>query len=167
MILLLMPLLVKSQGIVTSGSPIKKDSVLILDSTLKQEKLYSAGLEWFAINYKSAMNVLQLQDKEAGTIIGKARMSCVIKSGKFMPLNSTNISYTLKLSFKNGKMKYELSDFIDDNYGLIKDGNVVKSTTIKIANNQYTSMKTCVLDEIALIEIKLIETFKKLNKEEW
>lgn len=48
--------------------------VIILDSTVNKSELYSRAREWFAKAFKSSKNVIQMDDKENGKIIGKALM---------------------------------------------------------------------------------------------
>jgi Domain of unknown function (DUF4468) with TBP-like fold len=166
-ILVLLPLFSKSQNIVISGNPIQKDSVVVLDTTLKKDQLYTKGLEWFATTYKNAQKVIQLQDKEAGLIVGKASMSCIVKGGALLPATETYLSYTIKLSFKDGKIKYELNEFIQDVYGVIKDGEVIKSSARGIVKNQYSGLKKGVYNEIAMIEKSILETFTKMKNTNW
>lgn len=163
----MLPLYAKSQNIVISGNPIQKDSVVVLDTTLKRDQLYTKGLEWFATTYKNAQKVIQLQDKDAGLIVGKASMSCIAKGGSLLPATEIYLSYTIKLSFKDGKIKYELNEFIQDGYGVIKDGEVIKASAKGIVKNQYSGLQKGVYKEIAMIEQSLLDTFTKIKTTNW
>lgn len=90
--------------------PINQETKLIeftglvtVDTTLTKNELYSKTKEWFAKSFKSANDVIQMDDKEAGIIIGKGnfsdRKSCGI------------INFTLKVQVKDGRYKYWFSNF--------------------------------------------------------
>lgn len=157
----------QAQNIVISGNPIQKDSIIILDTTLKKDQLYSKGLEWFAINYKSSKNVIELQDKDAGLIIGKGSTYCFVKGGALLQDTKINLSYTVRLSFKDGKIKYDINQFIEENFGVIKDGEIIKSPVIGIMKKLYTGTKNNVYSEITMLEESILETFTKMKSTEW
>lgn len=97
-------------------------NLIKVDTTLTKDKLYSAGAEWFATTYHNARFVLQMQDKDAGVIIGKGSFEYTVSG-----TNRQAVSYTVKLSFKNGRMKYEIFDFLSSYYNLMRDGEVTKA----------------------------------------
>ena len=76
-------------------------SVVNVDST-KSNELYVRANEWFVNTFKSAKDVIQLSDKEAGKIIGKG----VFSTGLF------TIHFTVEIQTKDGKYKYAFSNFI-------------------------------------------------------
>jgi hypothetical protein len=76
-------------------------SVVNVDST-KSNELYVRANEWFVNTFKSAKDVIQLNDKEAGKIIGKGFFS----TGLF------TIHFTIEIQTKDGKYKYAFSNFI-------------------------------------------------------
>lgn len=167
LIFFLLPLIVKSQNIVISGNPIQKDSIVVLDTIIKKDQLYAKGLEWFVTTYKNAQKIIQLQDKDAGLIVGKASMNCIVKGGSLLPATETYLSYTIKLAFKDGKIKYELTDFIQEGYGIIKDGEVLKASGKGIVKNQYLGLQKCIYKEIAMIETLLLDAFMKIKSDNW
>lgn len=69
-----------------------------------QEELYSRAREWFAKTYNSAQNVIQMDSKDK--IVGKALMQAYYKGGDYGYIN-----YTISLYLKDGKYKYEISNF--------------------------------------------------------
>src|SRR5882672_11349281 len=77
-----------------SGNPIQFSKVLAVDSALTKDKLYSFGVEWFAKTFNNARYVLQMQDKDAGIIIGKGSFEYYLGGS-----NLKSIQYTVKLSF--------------------------------------------------------------------
>lgn len=46
--------------------------VVNVDTSLSKLELYSRAKEWFAKAYNSSQNVIQIEDKESGKIVGKA-----------------------------------------------------------------------------------------------
>ena len=71
-LLILIPLNIVSQDfpIDTGTGKISYQSVVLVDS-INKEKLFVAGMEWVALAFKSAQDVIQFEDKDAGKIICK------------------------------------------------------------------------------------------------
>lgn len=67
---------------------------VISDSSFKKDNLYSNALSFFAMEFKSANNVIQMKDPETGKVIGKG------KAG--------DRNLTITISCKDGKYKYEI-----------------------------------------------------------
>lgn len=122
--------LTDSSGSYTATGVIKVDSV-------KRENLYNTTLEWIAVYYKSAKDVIEFSDRDAGIIIGNVAFntSLYFKSGK--------IRYTIKLEFKDGRFRYTCSNFsyfsngsgtmYFDQKGFISKGSAVKKAEEDIA----------------------------------
>jgi len=99
--------------------PINKETNLIeytelvtVDSTMTQDELYTKAREWMALNFKSANSVIQMDDKNAGIIIGKGNIP--VTGGKY--LADGKIDFTLKIQVKNGRFKYWFTDFVHASY---------------------------------------------------
>ena len=75
-----------------------------------KDDLYTSAREWFAKSYNSANNVIQMDDKESGKIVGKALMPVYHKAFG-SDYDSGNIHYTISIYLKDGRYKYEVSDF--------------------------------------------------------
>ena len=69
-----------------------------------QSELYSRAREWFAKTYNSAQSVIQMDDKDK--IVGKPLMIAYYKNYHF-----GHIYYTVSIYLKDGKYKYEITDF--------------------------------------------------------
>ena len=81
--------------------------VVFVDSLTNKQELFSRAKEWFAKTFQSSTNVIQMEDKEDGKIIGKALLPIYNKTlGDF-----GHIHYTISIFLKDGRYKYELSDF--------------------------------------------------------
>ncbi len=109
--------------------PLTYTEVVQVDSVSKSE-LFNRAKLWFATAYNSANDVLQIDNKEEGEIIGKANMNYTptVFSGGYTIKGS--IKYTIKIFVKEGRYKYEITDFIHDPYGN-QDGNMGLITTDK------------------------------------
>jgi hypothetical protein len=101
----------------TPSLPIDPDTRMItytevinVDSSVSKLELYSRAREWFAKAYNSSQNVIQMDDKESGKIVGKALTRVYHKAlGSNYP--SGYINYTISLYLKDGKYKYEITNF--------------------------------------------------------
>ncbi|RFM31602.1 DUF4468 domain-containing protein [Chitinophaga silvisoli] len=83
----------------------ESSQVLAADS-IKGDLLYSRALQWVALNYKSANDVIQYKDAEVRKIIIKGNFPI------FMFLKDGWIRHTLTLEFKDGRYRYIFSNFV-------------------------------------------------------
>jgi hypothetical protein len=75
--------------------------------------LFTRAKLWLAGSFKSAKDVVQTEDKDAGIIVGKGYSPISLTFfGHAVPYQ---LHYTLKLNFKDGKYKYELTDLYFQN----------------------------------------------------
>lgn len=75
-----------------------------------KNELYARGKVWFANAFKSAQNVIQADDKDAGLLVGKGWTQTYITI--VLTPASEKLWYTVKLSFKDGKYRYVITDFM-------------------------------------------------------
>lgn len=97
-----------------SQEPLVYTGVVETDSTLTKNDLYINGKTWFAESFRSAQDVLQMEDKEASKLIGKSNIE--YNSNVFLSSDRTRgwIRFTVNLQVKDGKYKYEISNIIHD-----------------------------------------------------
>lgn len=91
---------------------IRFEEVVKVDSTITKKDLFNTAKLWLNETFNSGKAVIQMEDPEIGIILGKASMKY---TPSFFVSNvpaKGYIHYTIKLSFKNGKYKYELYDFV-------------------------------------------------------
>jgi hypothetical protein len=71
------------------------------------DQLYSSALEWFAITFKSANDVIQLTDPVQKRIVGKGykEVHTFVKNLDVV----LNMYFTLNVQFKDSRYKYELN----------------------------------------------------------
>lgn len=86
-------------------------------------EIFSAINKWIALNYNSAKNVVQLNDKESGTIIVKGINEAVYKNvmkemypkNKYMQeYNAVEFNHTIEINVKDNRYRiiYHLTDII-------------------------------------------------------
>jgi hypothetical protein len=85
--------------------------VVYVDSLANKQVLFSKAREWFAKAYISSTNVIQMEDKESGKIIGKAKIQVYTKGlfGGNYPAGFIN--YTISIFVKDYRYKYEITNF--------------------------------------------------------
>ena len=78
--------------------------IFIEDTQLSQIEAYDIIIEWFAIKYNSANDVIQLADEEKGKIIGKGVGTFMLDVLGTIP---QDFNYTIITRFKDNKVKIE------------------------------------------------------------
>jgi hypothetical protein len=78
-----------------------------------KEQLYTRAYEWLAKAYRSANDVIQMQDKEAGRLVGKGTASVRARG-----LSAGYVRHTLTIYLKDGRYKYVLTDFVHESGGM-------------------------------------------------
>jgi hypothetical protein len=115
-ILLLFTITLKAQ------EPLTYENVIQVDSTINMEQLYNRGYNWIVSTFKNPQKVIQLEDKEKGQLICKGNFE--YNQSKFAWGGSETtkgyIDFTVKLFFKDGRYKYQFTDFRHDP---LHDGN--------------------------------------------
>ena len=114
---------------VNGQTPISYTEVVqTTDTNQTKDALYLKAKEWFVETFKSANNVIQLDDKESGMIQGKGSIKYT-----YTTLFDGYINFTIKLWLKKGKYKYEISNFTHESsagscfsFGLITDSAIVE-----------------------------------------
>lgn len=79
--------------------------------------LYSRAKLFAAENFKSAKDVIQMDDSEAGLLLMKGNIIPVIKGALIGNFEAGFVHFTMKVQVKDGKYKYTLSDFEHENFG--------------------------------------------------
>ncbi|MFO0468781.1 MAG: DUF4468 domain-containing protein [Bacteroidota bacterium] len=80
--------------------------IVLVDSTSKSV-LYSRAREWFVHTFKSADDVIQMEDKESGKIIGKAYSEITLPP--ILGVTTvTKMYFTISVFLKDNRFKYEI-----------------------------------------------------------
>jgi hypothetical protein len=111
LLLFLFPLFATSQILHEKDGEIMYTGVVQVDSSLTKAELFNRAKAWIATEYRSANAVIQMEDKDAGILIGKG-IFVVSWSTTLIKNLSTNVPHTIKLLFKDGKYKYEITDLL-------------------------------------------------------
>jgi ribosomal protein L15 len=74
--------------------------------TTSKSELYVRASTWFSRTFKSAKAVIQLEDKEAGKLIGKGNIPVVIKVPIIGKTDAGAVAATITVICKDGKYKY-------------------------------------------------------------
>jgi hypothetical protein len=104
--------------------------------------LYSNAKAWFAKAFVSANNVLQNQDMESGSLIGKGSTKVTVKNMGIQ--DAGHVLFTLEIRVKEDKYKYTISDFHHEgarNFVSIGSLNQEKSGTMNVTAKQWQSIK--------------------------
>ena len=92
---------------VNEESLIEYTDVVQVNGATKDE-LYSRAREWFVTRYNSVEDVLQMDDKESGKLIGKAFKDIMI--GLMGISVKKKMYYTIGVYFKDGRYKYSVTN---------------------------------------------------------
>ncbi len=104
------------------------------EHTLNQGDAYDASLEWMAKNYGASKEVIQLQNKETGKIIGKG-----IGEYWYDALQSlkVNYNYSLTITVRDNKAKFEFQTLSGEN--AVQKGDLYK------VEQHYLDIKNSIL----------------------
>jgi hypothetical protein len=92
---------------------------------LTKDILYTRAYEWFAKSFNDAKNVIQMQDKEAGRLIGKGSFGDINVSINFGLVGvKGNVNFTISVYLKDGKYKYEITDFVHEGVANASNGMI-------------------------------------------
>jgi hypothetical protein len=82
---------------------------------VSKDEMYKRVKLWFIETYNSSKDVIQLDDKDHGEIIGKGCFRAKWNF-RFYTALSMNVWKTIKIQIKNDSLRYEISDFRLNNY---------------------------------------------------
>lgn len=164
----------------SSSGKITYTEVVYVDSLANKQELFSRAREWFAKAYKSSTNVLQMEDKENGKLVGKALIKVYFKAfigNQYFP--GGYINYTISIYIKDGRYKYEITDFYHtgDNNNIPDGGACEKliTATKGFGGNSYKKTYLLFLYQMDDNIKELIGTLKtalstktlNLKKDDW
>ena len=119
--LFLFPLFAASQILHEKDGEVMYTEVINVDSAISKTELFNRAKVWFSTEYKSGKDVIQVEDKDAGMIVGKGIFKAPLNFGFLVGTKIVNVSHTVKLLFKDGKYRYEITglsgEYFMDEYG--------------------------------------------------
>ena len=86
------------------------EGVVRVDSTITKTDLYRRGREWFVNTYLDPTEVLQLDDKAEGKMIGPGRYRYSFFMGVFFDIR---MLFVLNLDVKDGRYRYRIYNFVN------------------------------------------------------
>lgn len=86
------------------------DRVIKVDTTLTKLDIYNGLKEWFGMNFVSDKRVLEIDDKDAGLIIGNAATE-YDKGGLIYLCYGGALKYTIKVQIRDGRFRVEVTNF--------------------------------------------------------
>lgn len=144
-------------------------SKIIEVENLNKEQIYNKTKLYFVNNFKSGKDVIQMEDKDNGVIVGNGNTTIVVQSGKYSL--AVPMSFSIKLSSKDYKCKIDISNIVynstspaevlfndkaEENYLKAKD----KAKAIMESYRDQT------LEKLTFLETKLKEELLK-KEENW
>lgn len=106
--MLLVVMIMSSQSFLFPHEKLSFEKVIQVDSASK-ETIYNGMKEWFGMNFVSAKNVLQIDDKDAGLIIANALTSYSYGKLRYVAYDGS-INYTIKIQIKDSRFKFEITN---------------------------------------------------------
>ncbi|MCU7547790.1 DUF4468 domain-containing protein [Chitinophagaceae bacterium LB-8] len=83
--------------------------VVQVDSTSATD-LYQRAKRFFVDAYKSANDVIQMDDEKNGEVTGKGNFKVFFDRGALISGVSTSVKHTISIYVKDGRYKYEIKD---------------------------------------------------------
>lgn len=98
---------------------------------VSKEQFYYRAKAWFAESFKDPKEVIQMDSKEAGTVIGKGNQTVYFETA--MAPVEVKLHFTVKIFCKEGRYKYEITDLAYSGWseGFRWEKNVEKMFTEK------------------------------------
>ena len=84
---------------------------------VSKDEMYKRVKIWFLDNYNSSKDVIQFDDRENGEVIGKGCFKALWMV-RFYTALPVNVWKTIKIQIKDGRFRYEITDFKMRNYYL-------------------------------------------------
>lgn len=155
------------------GLPLVDDQIIYTGvvnvDSVNANELYLRAKLWLAEAYKNSKEVIQVDDKESGQIVGKG-IFVVDWQVTFYSFTKTNIHHVIKLQLKDGRYKYEISSFLIKYDIADKTSVISQETTIldwdKNRNRDENTKKyfTKINAEVEATILSLEKAMKKPSK---
>ena len=128
-----------------------------------KEQLYNFLREWFVIAFVNAESVLQMQDKEAGILIGKGRSGF-----DYSWINHCDLGFTVKIYIKEGRFKYVFTDFkqyYEAEYDKTISKSQNKSATLDKAKIEFSKkLQTEVEGSSSIVTVRRADLYNSVFK---
>jgi hypothetical protein len=128
---------------------------------VSKNNLYQRGLRWLVMSYRSANNVIQLQDSINGEIIGKGNLNTICWNKKI------DVEHTIDIIFKDGRFKVIVNQLIitiHNSANGIDYPHTESIETLKLNGKDKLKLYTAVKDEIEKLINDLTRSIKNESK---
>jgi len=114
--------------------PLEFSEVVTADGFTK-DQLYSAALAWYGSAYRSAKAVFDVQDREAGRIVGKPLFK--YEPSRFMGSAVIRgvVTYSVTIEVKDGRYRYIIGNFVHEGSRSVSLGIVVSPASLGLLTN--------------------------------
>ena len=141
------------------------EKIVPVENVVKNN-LYQKGLRWLVMTYRSANNVIQLQDSINGEIIGKGNLNAICWNKKI------DVEHTIDILFKDGRFKVVVNQLIitiHNSANGIDYPHTESIETLKLNGKDKLKLYTAVNDEIEKLINDLTKSMQSESKakEDW
>ena len=141
-LLLIATFLVANLFTAQEGSPVTyTDVVKVSDSTKSAKELYGNAKMWFTNTFKNPKHVIVLDDPDNNIIVGRGNVDFKSKIFNGSLARAGYISFKVSIATKNGRYKYEISEFESEKFGIITNGDYIPGLNNWIDGSEKFRMK--------------------------
>lgn len=94
------------------GDKLSEVQQVIEFNGLKKDKIYNGSRQWVATKFRSAQNVIQMDDKENGIIIGKGNFNYPCSGWQCLSYDGHTVQFTVKIEAKDNKARITFNDLV-------------------------------------------------------
>lgn len=148
--------------------PLTFTQTVSADNASKKE-LYQQGKAWFNDVFKGAGKEIKNENPDQGIIFGKAAFQYAPKVVTWSAKTKGQVSFSLKLTFSEGRYQYEVSNFTHEGSGISFDlitddvscNKEIPDATAEWKNEVWADIKAQAKTNTDLIAKSLIATMNK------
>lgn len=142
-------------------------NIIQIDSVPKEE-LMGRAAEWIALHYKSATDVIKLDDRTRGKIVAKGFFEQSIYFENEVPSFRVAVSHAVLLDFKDGKCRIRFTDFYQNNEGAAKtdltiEENLKQMREVYGDKRRFSIYKTAWIDFYKNCDTRISQYIKSLS----
>lgn len=181
--LLLIAITFLMAGMCSGQNALTYTDVVVVDSSITQDQLFNNARSWFNTAFKNSKEVIQIIDKSTGEISGKGVIPYSSSVFVGSAVTNGNINFSVSVFVKNGKYKYEFSNFSHEgsrvrtdygwsgpsSFGLITNSDIctyqISGSTQKWKDKVWNDIKSQINSYIIPVidELKITMTNKKIS----
>lgn len=165
----IIPMFVTAQPLVTNSDGRVEYSAIVEAQGLSAEQLYQSAKEWFIRSFDNANFVIQNDDKQGGSIIGKGSYNI----NRQFCIDDSKVTFVIKIDIKDGKYKYQINDFVHTSIRGNQDGGQLENDkpdcgTITLLPKCWVKIKSMAAANTEMLITSLKESMTNtVSKENW